>query len=75
MNQLTRRVRSIKISQLIGVMLDHSTKGDICVSTYFLTSPMLKGILATTLGSAEQLQRIFFQLSSDQGILSPPGLP
>jgi hypothetical protein len=35
---------------------------------------MLKEILAATLGSAEQLQHIFFQLSSDQGIWNPPGL-
>jgi hypothetical protein len=33
---------------------------------------MLKEILAATLDSVEQLQHIFFQLSSGQGILNQP---
>jgi hypothetical protein len=38
----------------------------------FLTSPMLKEILAVSLDRVVLLQRIFFQLSGDQGILNPP---
>ena len=59
-------------TQLSSEKLDHIT--ETCISTYFLTSPMLKEILAATLDSVEQLQHIFFQLSSGLGILNPPGM-
>lgn len=66
-----RKKRTIKISKLLPLHIGSHIEGHKC---FFLTSPMLKGTLAATLGRVEPLQHTSFQLSSDQGILNQPDM-